>query len=70
VATDFLARGDTFELVADVLGNSVDVVKKHYAKWEKGRQDNIDQAMFAHFRTVPVTVPVTPQSHEILGAVN
>jgi site-specific recombinase XerD len=69
LATQFLAKGTTLELVADILGNSTAVVKKHYAKWSKGRQDSIDDVMLAHFQTVPVTVPVTPESHEKLGAV-
>lgn len=33
----------------------------------KGRQDNIDRLMFAHFKTVPATFPVTPESHEKRG---
>jgi integrase/recombinase XerC len=70
LATRLLAAGATFELVADILGNSPAVVRKHYGKWSKGRQDNIDQAMFAHFQTAATTVPVTPQSHENSGALN
>jgi (p)ppGpp synthase/HD superfamily hydrolase len=60
----------TFELVADILGNSPEVIRKHYGKWAKGRQDNIDRAMFAHFQTGAIAAPVTPQSHENFGAVN
>ena len=70
LATRLLADGATFELVADILGNSPEVVRKHYGKWAKGRQDNIDRAMFAHFQNGAIAVPVTPQSHENLGAVN
>jgi site-specific recombinase XerD len=70
LATRLLADGATFELVADILGNSPAVVRKHYGKWSKGRQDNIDRVMFAHFQTAPATVPVTPQSHENSKAVN
>ncbi len=70
LATRLLEQGATFEQVADILGNSPAVVRKHYGKWSKGRQDNIDRLMLAHFQTASVTVPVTPQSHENLESVN
>jgi integrase len=70
LATRLLEQGATFEQVADILGNSPAVVRKHYGKWSKGRQDNIDRLMLAHFKTAPATYPVTLQSHENLEAVN
>jgi integrase len=70
LATRLLAQGATFEQVADILGNSPAVVRKHYGKWAKGRQDNIDRLMFEHFRTASPTFPVTEKSHENSGAVN
>ena len=70
LATRLLEQGATFEQVADILGNSPAVVRKHYGKWSKGRQDNIDRLMMDHFRATVVTVPVTPQSHENSGVVN
>ncbi len=63
LATRLLGEGHTYELVADILGNSSDVVRKHYAKWSKGRQDNIDRAMQTHFQTGLSTGSVTFQSH-------
>ena len=54
--------------VADILGNSPAVVRKHYGKWSKGRQANIDRLMFAHFQTARVTLPVTNLSHEKNGS--
>ena len=42
LATRLLEQGATFEQVADILGNSPAVVRKHYGKWSKGRQANID----------------------------
>ena len=69
LATRLLEQGATFEQIADILGNSPEVVRKHYGKWSKGRQANIDRLMFAHFETV-ATFPVTPQSHEKTGPVN
>ena len=56
LATRLLEQGATFEQVADILGNSPEVVRKHYGKWSKGRQDNIDRLMMAHFQTAAVTV--------------
>jgi len=65
-----LEREATFGQVADVLGNSPEVFRKHYGKWSKGRQANIDRLMMAHFNSVLVTSPVTPESHEKWGVVN
>jgi site-specific recombinase XerD len=70
LATRLLEQGATFEQVADILGNSPEVVRKHYAKWSKGRQASIDRLMFAHFQTASVTNPVTRPSHEKMGPVN
>jgi integrase len=70
LATRLLEQGATFEQVADILGNSPAVVRKHYGKWSKGRQANIDRLMFAHFESASVTSRVTKKSHEKMGAVN
>lgn len=70
LATRLLEQGATFEQVADILGNSPAVVRKHYGKWSKGRQDNIDRLMFNHFTTLGDTTSVTNLSHEKMGAVN
>jgi integrase len=37
--------GASFEEVADILGNSPAIVRKHYAKWSQARQDRIDKLM-------------------------
>ena len=50
LATRLLEEGATFEQVADILGNSPAIVGKHYGKWSKGRQNNIDRLMFAPLR--------------------
>jgi len=70
LATRLLEQGATFEQVADILANSPAIVRKHYGKWSKGRQENIDRFMMAHFQTAGLANPVTRQSHENLGAVN
>jgi integrase len=59
LATRLLAQGASYEQVADILGNTPEVVRKHYGKWSKGRQDNIDRLMMAHFLTGQMQV----QSH-------
>jgi integrase len=70
LATRLLEQGATFEQVADILGNSPEVVRRHYAKWAKGRQVNIDRLIIAQFQTEGVTNPVTKKSHEKMGPVN
>ena len=45
LATELLGRGASFEDVADILGNSPAIVRKHYAKWSPGRQKRIDTLM-------------------------
>ncbi len=70
LATSLLGQGATFEQVADTLGNSPEVVRRHYGKWSKGRQVNIDRLMMAHFNSALLANPVTRESHEKMGAVN
>lgn len=45
LATEMLAQRATFEEVADVLGNTPEVVREHYAKWSPARQERIDEIM-------------------------
>ncbi len=45
LATELLGRGASFEDVADILGNSPEIVRKHYAKWSPARQARIDALM-------------------------
>ncbi len=35
MATEILELGGTFEEAADILGDSVAIVQKHYAKWSR-----------------------------------
>jgi hypothetical protein len=37
--------GVSFEDVADVLGNSPEIVRKHYGKWSAAGQSRIDDLM-------------------------
>jgi site-specific recombinase XerD len=45
LATELLGRGSSFEEVADVLGNSPEIVRKHSGKWSAARQSRIDDLM-------------------------
>jgi integrase/recombinase XerC len=45
LATELLGRGATFEEVADILGNSPEIVRRHYGKWSVARQNRIDALM-------------------------
>jgi len=45
LATDLLATGATEQDVADILGNSPAIVRKHYAKWSAARQERITSLM-------------------------
>jgi integrase len=45
LATELLGRGASFEDIADILGNSPAIVRKHYGKWSPARQSRIDSLM-------------------------
>lgn len=45
LATELLGKGASFEDIADILGNSPEIVRKHYAKWSPARQVRIDELM-------------------------
>jgi site-specific recombinase XerD len=45
LATELLGAGASFEEVGDILGNSPEIVRKHYAKWSTARQARIDTLM-------------------------
>lgn len=45
LATRLIGSGASFEDVADILGNSPAIVRKHYAKWSTARQDRINRLM-------------------------
>lgn len=45
LATELLGRGASFEDVADILGNSPEIVRRHYGKWSSARQSRIDDLM-------------------------
>ena len=62
LATEILARGGTEQDVADILGISAAVVRKHYAKWSQARQQRITRLFEAVY-------PGTYVVHEEKGPV-
>ncbi len=44
-----MEQGWTFEDVADVFGNSPNIVRKHYAEWSRGPQERITDEMKSVF---------------------
>lgn len=57
LATELLVKGASFEEVADVLGNTPDIVRKYYGKWAEGRQTRIDDLMARVHDTAEYTQP-------------
>jgi integrase len=51
LATEILEAGGTLEDAADILGNSPNIIRKHYAKWSRRRQDRISAVMASIFGT-------------------
>ena len=62
LATEILARGGTAQDAADILGISVAIVLKHYAKWSQGRQERITKLFEAVY-------PGTYWAHDEKGTV-
>jgi site-specific recombinase XerD len=54
LATEILENGGTFEDAAEVLGNSPNIIRKHYAKWSRGRQERISTLLNSIFATRPL----------------
>lgn len=63
LATRLLGMGGTEQEVADILGNSPEIVRKHYAKWSQARQKRIDDLMQAAQAVpgVPAAASITHQ---------
>ena len=64
LATRLLGVGATEQEVADVLGISPTIVRKHYAKWSQQRQQRITGLMLAvNSCTIPVHKQQAPVTH-------
>lgn len=57
IATELLVKGASFEEVADILGNTPDIVRKYYGKWAEGRQTRIDELMARVHETAEYAQP-------------
>ncbi|MDP9054619.1 MAG: tyrosine-type recombinase/integrase [Acidobacteriota bacterium] len=65
LATRLLGGNATLEEVADILGNSPAIVRKHYSKWSQARQDRIDRLMTQPVSGKPKAAEVgTPVVHK------
>ena len=51
LATEILELGGSFEEAADILGDSPAVIRKHYAKWSRLRQERISGLLASIWRT-------------------
>ena len=40
--------------LAEILGNTEEICRKHYSKWDKRRQDKIDEKLNSFWRVDPV----------------
>ena len=47
--------------MADILGNSPDIVRKHYGKWSIARQSRIDELMECVYITPEMPVVLDPK---------
>jgi len=61
LATELLEAGGSLEDVAEILGNSPNIIRKHYAKWSRLRQQRISTLMRLVFDT--------PAIHGEIGSV-
>ncbi len=66
MATEILELGGTFEEAADILGDSVAVVQKHYAKWSRLRQARITDLLARLWHTKNPSQQVTETNGENL----
>jgi site-specific recombinase XerD len=60
LATELLGEGASFEEVADVLGNTSNVVRQHYAKWSVARQERISMLLSRVFDTPVIHEKTAP----------
>jgi site-specific recombinase XerD len=67
LATEVLEMGGTFEEAADILGDTETTVRKHYAKWSRGRQTRISDLLARLWHAKKPTLEV-PQN-EYFGVV-
>jgi integrase len=70
LATELLGAGASFEEVADILGNSPNIVRKYYAKWSQKRQDRISTLLNSVFGMDAAGTETTPHKRRDLRQVS
>jgi hypothetical protein len=69
-----LENGTSVRQVAELLGDTEDIVRKHYSKWVPGRQDRVRSGLQAAFKNIPgplePRIPGRAQVIEMQPAVN
>lgn len=59
LARDLLERGMPMEELAEVLGNSARIIEKYYSKWDRRRQDRLEQHLSKFFAEDELTLSLT-----------
>jgi integrase len=67
LATEVLEMGGSIEDAADILGDSANIVRKHYAKWSRGRQARISDLLARIWHTKKPSAEV--QNNQWVGVV-
>jgi integrase len=60
LATEILEADGACENAAEVLGNSPNIIRKHYAKWSRRRQERISTLFNNIFATPPLDGKIEP----------
>jgi integrase len=60
LARDLLERGTPMEEIAELLGNTMEVVEKCYSKWDIRRQARLEQRLEEFWENDPLTQRLTP----------
>lgn len=55
LARDLLERGTPMEEIAELLGNSMEVVEKYYSKWDTRRQARLEKRLEDFWQNDPLT---------------
>lgn len=55
LARDLLLKGMPMEELAELLGNSVRIIEKYYAKWDTRRQARLDEHLDSFWKDDPIT---------------
>lgn len=62
LARDLLEHGTPMEEIAELLGNSVQVVERYYSKWDTRRQARLEKRLEHFWENDPLTQKILPQT--------